>query len=76
MKRSQMVKVLADSFLKHSSLDKTNEEVAGFVLADLEHAGMVGPTIHWHDGEYDDLKKGLRELDASDLFEYEWEPEV
>ena len=75
MKRSEMVEVLKNSFLKHSNLDTPYEKVADQVLADLENAGMIGPTIHWHDNGYGDLKEALNELDVNDFFQHEWEPE-
>jgi hypothetical protein len=54
MKRSEMVKILADSFWKHMNCDccETDEIMYDTILKELEEKGMLPPPIQM---EYEDL---------------------
>lgn len=50
MKRSEMLKILQDSFIYHmnpAGPAETDEEMYSNILADLERAGMIPPISHF-----------------------------
>jgi hypothetical protein len=66
MKRSDMIKILRDSFLEHMNCQccSTDEELYSKVLQILEKAGMLPPNCKLHE-------PGIFHVNES----HKWEPE-